>query len=390
MTTDLATLLTPMTSEDVKRSIYSVIGKVGVDTTVWKPGAVVRTIIAAVSIILAALTVLVSYIAQSGFLLLAQGVWLTLVARYVFNVERELATFATGTLTLVNTGGGVFTYDAGDFSVQNPDTKKTYHNVEGFTLAASSTLTIDIIADEVGAGSTSLLGTIVTILATLSLVTCSNPTAAVGLDDELDPDLQVRCLDKLGSLSPNGPPDAYAFVARSALRADGTRIGVNRVAVDRDGYGNVYVTAATASGGVTGSSADPSTDLGALQLAIQTKCTPLGVTPWLRSAVGVMQGVTYTAYSYNVSGLTTAGIVAAANAALAQLFAKLPIGGHVLIAGIGFVYQDEMKAAITAAVPSVFHVVFSIPSADPLVPAGTVMTLGAVSGSAQLVARATL
>lgn len=390
MTTDLATLLTPMTSEDVKRSIYSVIGKVGVDTTVWKPGAVVRTIIAAVSIILAALTVLISYIAQSGFLLLASGVWLTLVARYVFNVERELATFATGTLTLTNTGGGVYTYAVGDFSVQNPDTKKTYHNVEPFTLLSTSTLTIDIIADEVGAASTSLIGTIVSIATELAGVTCSNPIAAVGLDDELDPDLQVRCLDKLGSLSPNGPSDAYAFVARGALRADGTRIGVNRVAVDRDGYGNIYVTVATASGGVTGNSADPATDLGALQLAIQTKCTPLGVTPWTRAAVGVMQGITYTAYSYNVSGLTTAAIVTAANAALAQLFAKLPIGGHVLIAGIGYLYQDEMKAAITAAVPSVFHVVFSLPDIDPLVPAGAVMTLGSVSGTAQLVARSTI
>lgn len=388
--TNLSDLITPMTSDQVKKSIYTVIGKVGVDVTIWKPGAVVRTIIAAVAIILAALTTLISLIATSGFLSLASGVWLTLVARYVFGVERNLATFGTGTLTLTNTGGGMYTLNAGAYTVVNLDTGKTYHNVAGFTLNPNATLTINIIADEVGAASTSGVGNITGQANALNGVLVSNPTAVVGTDDELDPDLQLRCLDKLGSFSPNGPSDAYAFVARSALRPDGSSIGVNRVIVTNDGFGNVFVTLATASGPVPGDQNDPTTDLGMIRLAMLQKATPLCVVPYALSATPVQQALTFTAYAYNTQGLTSALLLTAVTAALAQLFATLPLGGHVLTAGPGFIFLEEFKAAMTAAVPSLFRIVFTIPATDPTLVGGQVLTLGAVTGTVQFVSKQTL
>jgi len=390
MKATLAQLLVPLTSNDFKKSIYNVLGKVGVDVTTWKPGAVVRTIIAALAIVLAALSSLIPLIAASGFLALSSGFWLTLVARYVYGVERDLATFGTGVLRLTNTAGGLYSVDAGDLTAINLDTKKTYHNASSFTLNPGDTITIDIVADEVGAASTSIIGTITALQTALVGVTCTNVTAVVGLDDELDPDLVVRCLDKLGSFSPNGPSDAYAFVARGALRSDGSRIGVNRVLVTRDGYGNVYVTLATPAGIVAGDQDDPSTDLGAIRLSMLKQCAPLCVAPFAFSAVTVPQDVTFTAYAYNVNGLTNALVISQISTALATLFARLPIGGHVLVAGPGYVFLDELKAAITAAVPSVFHVVFSLPSVDvPLAP-GQVLTLGAVTGLVSLVAKDSL
>lgn len=391
MNVDLAILLTPLSTEDCKRSIYAVLGNIGASTTTWKPGAVVRTIITAVAIILAGLTQLVALIASSGFLALASGVWLTLVARYVFGIEREPATFGTGKLQLVNAGGSSFTLDPGEFVAKNLDTKKTYTNVATFTLDPNSSLVIDVIAQEVGSASTSTVGAITGFGTPLLNVTCVNTTAVVGLDDEKDPDLFVRCTDKLGSLSPNGPADAYAFVLRGCKRADGTPIGINRVSKPQpDGYGNIRMWVSTASGGVPGVTTDANTDLGTAYLAILSQATPLCVVPFLFSAPALPVNITYTVYSYNVAGLTSADIVAKIAIALGQLFARLPIGGHELIAGIGLVYVDEIKGAMQTAVPSIFHVVFANLPDDVSVPAGYTPTLGVLTGSAVLSARTSI
>jgi hypothetical protein len=102
-------LITPLETEEIKTSVYSALATVGVTTTTWKPGAVVRTIIAIVAVILHALSVLVSNIARSGFLALASGTWLALKARYDYAVEKQEAEFASGTVLVSNASGGVCT-----------------------------------------------------------------------------------------------------------------------------------------------------------------------------------------------------------------------------------------------------------------------------------------
>jgi len=386
----LTDLLSPITSDDIKKSIYKVLAKVGVDTTVWKPGAVVRTIIAAVAIVLAALSSLIALIAASGFLSLAQGGWLTLVARYVYGVERQLATYASGLVTLTNTGGGLYTLDPGDLILKNLDTGKTYTNTQAITINPTSTLTnVAIVATEVGSASTSLAGTITGFGTPLSGVTCTNPAAVIGQDDESDPDLQTRCLDKLGSLSPNGPPDAYAFVTRSAVRADGTKIGVNRLNVSKDGYGNVFLIVASPSGVVPGTEDDDTSDLGIIYESLLSQAAPLCVTPNLQSAAGVTQAITATMYAYNTTGLNEAGAIAAASSALSKLFPTLPIGGHSITPGTNLIYRQELADAIAEAVPSTFLVKFT-PDADIALAANQVLQLGAVSLSVVFQSRATL
>ena len=118
-------LTTPVTVDEWKTSIYSVMGRVGVDTTSWKPGAVVRTIVTAVSIMLAALSVLIAAIAAGGFLELATGMWLTLLARYQYGVERQEATRATGQVTITNSGGGIYDFDPEDLVVLHATTQKS-------------------------------------------------------------------------------------------------------------------------------------------------------------------------------------------------------------------------------------------------------------------------
>jgi hypothetical protein len=104
MTSPTDALITPLSFDEIRASIYNVLAATGVTTSTWKPGAVVRTIISGVAIVLAGLSAFIALLAASAFLPLATGEWLRLVALYVFNVVRIEATFATGSVTLVNNG----------------------------------------------------------------------------------------------------------------------------------------------------------------------------------------------------------------------------------------------------------------------------------------------
>ncbi len=374
-------LTTPVSEDDVKTSIYDVLSVVGVTTTGWKPGAVVRTIITAVAIVFAAVSTLIAYIARSGFLELASGLWLTLVARYAYGVERIAATFATGEVTLDNAGGGVYPYEIGELVFLNPTTKKTYTNTESGTLGALETgHVVSIQAIEVGSGSTSLPGTIVALVTTLTNVTCSNEDAVIGVDEESDPALRLRCTETLGALSPMGPPDAYASAARNAVRADGTAIGINRVRSFADGSGNVTVVVATATGGVTGDPDDETTDLGAINLAVQQDAAPLAVTADTISATALPIDVTYELWIVNTSELTNAEIQSTSDSRLTSFMSVQPIGGNVIDVS-GYVFQDAIRAAVGELIGNavIVRALITAPASDQLVGAFEAPVIGDVT-----------
>lgn len=386
MALSLDDLTTPLTRAQVEASIYDVLGIVGVDTTSWKSGAVVRTMITATSIVLAAFSSLTASVARGGFLELAAGDWLTLVARYVYGVERVEATFAEGTVTLTNAGGGVYALSADDLVVANPTTGKTYRNTGSIALGALATVTVPIRATEAGAASTSTPGAITSMVTSLLGVTCTNASAVVGQDAESDPTLRQRCSEKLGSLSPNGPWDAYTYAARGALTQAGIPVGVTRVRITKDGFGNVNVYLATASGVVTGSAANPATDLGAVNEAIQQLAAPLAVTANVASATAVTIPVTYQVWIYNTTGMTAAQIQAAIDARLTAFFSAMPIGGHVIGGDPGKVFQDALRAVISGTRPEIFHVVVSAPAADTVLSLSEVAVLGTITATISQVA----
>lgn len=375
-------LTTPMSVDDVRQSIYSIIALTGVDVTNWKPGAIVRTIISAVAIVIAAMSNISALSTKSGFLALSSGDWLTLVAHYVYGVDRILASTASGTLTLTNTSGGVYVVAAGDLIVSSSSTGKLYHNTAGFTLNAVSSLTIAITALEPGSASTAFIGEIDTLQTSLTGVTCSNPVALVGTDDEDDAALRARCSEKLGSLSPFGPSDAYAFAARSALRLDGTPVGITRVRTTKDTAGNVDVYVATPSGAVSGTVTDTSSDLGAVNDAIQKNAAPLGITANVHTAVPVTIPITYELWMYNTSGLSEAQITSQIASKLAALFANEALGGDVINVLPGKLYQDTIEFAISSAVPGIFRVVLSAPASDVSLNVSDVTILGAITVTA--------
>jgi hypothetical protein len=367
MTVSLESLITPMTRQEVEASIYSVLAGIGVDTTSWKPGAVVRTMIVGVSVVLSAYSQLMALIARSGFLDLSEGDWLTLIALQVYGVERLEASFATGEITLTNTAGGVYSFDPGDLIFRNPDTGATYRNTEAGALTAhpspGDTVTIAIQAIEVGNAGSSVPGAITDFVTPLLGVTCINTLSVAGEDAEIDAALRIRCRERLGALSPMGPWDAYGYAARTATRADGTNVGVARVRINKDGYGNVDIYVATNSGAVPGTVGDLSTDLGVVDEAIQQNAAPLAVTARVHTATAVALSVTYELWIYS-SGRTDAEVQALIESKLGTFMQGQPIGGNVVSSGSGKVFLSEIRAVIGSALPEIIDYVVTVPAGD--------------------------
>lgn len=384
-TASIDDLTTPLTVDEVKTSIYNVLAALGVSTTNWKPGAVVRTMIAAIAIVIAAMSQLTAAIARSGFLDTATGSWLTLLARYVYGTERIPATFAVGDVTLTNAGGGIYVFAVGDLQLESATSGKTYTNTTAGTLGALSTLTLTFQADEIGSDSTAFVGEIDTLVAPLTGVTCSNAAVLVGTDEEEDPALRARCRAKLGSLSPNGPWDAYDYVAKSAVRADGTPIGVTRTRSLPDGAGGLDCYVATASGTITGTVGNLSTDLGAVDDALQRKATPLCVTLSTHATTAVPLAITYEIWCYNTLGLTQDQITDLIADQLTAWLAARPIGGDFISGPPGAIYKSGIEAAIGATRTAegsslgIFRVNLAAPATDTVLAVGEVATLGTVT-----------
>lgn len=376
-------LTTPLTKDEIEGSIYQAIEAYGVKTSGWKPGGTARTIIAATSIVLAAMSTLSAEVAKSGFRELATGVWLEIVALQVYGVTKDQGTFAEGDVELSNTGGGVYAVAIGDLTVSNSTTGKSYKNTEAFTLAALETdKAVAVRAVEIGSDSTAPAGDIDTIETTLLGVTVTNAAALVGLDPETDPALRARCRAKLGTLSPNGPGDAYRYVAQTAVTSEGVPCGVTRVTTVADGAGGVTVYVATASGALTGASGDLTLPFGAVEDAIFQLAEPLAITATVINATPLAVAPTYTAW-VRPSTVSPAEMEAAIAARLSTVIGSQPIGGSRKTPGDGYVFTDILRAAITAEVglDNLIDLDLTLPAADVVVASNEAPIAGAVTAT---------
>lgn len=313
--------------------------------TSWHPGDPTRSLYHLLSKTLANIEgVVVQYIA-AGFLDHASGEWLRLLAQQVYGVEAKAESYATCTCRLTNNGGGVYTFDAGDLTVKKGN-GVTYHNTTGGTLlgksASATTLDLEFVADVAGSSGSANIGEINALVTAYLGVSVANTTAALGTDTEEDEPLRVRCRAKLGMLSPNGPDDAYNYVATSTV-ASVTRAKC----VASTTYGNVTVYVASDAGPVSQSDVDTILD------AVTKQATPLCVTPSVKSAVAKTVTVQYHLWLYQTVGETEANIKTAVATALAKMFSLRPIGGDVLTAnGAGALYLSLISRTIEAVYPN--------------------------------------
>lgn len=365
----LEELTTPATRQEIEEAIYAAIAARGAKTTGWKPGSVVRTIITGIAIVASGFSQLQALLAKSGFLELAEGVWLTLVAQYVYGVPRDTGAFATGPVVVSNASGFVYSFDPGDLVVVNGQSGKTYRNTELVEIdALEEDVVVQVQAVELGTGSNAPAGDIDGFETVHAGLTVTNEVALLGRDVEEDPELRTRCLEKLGTLSPNGPRDAYSFVCRSAKREDGSSIGITRVRSIADGEGNIDVYVADADGNTISGP-----DLAILQEEIETKCEPLAVTATVVGAAAVEIDIAYELWVRDTSGLTNDQIVAIVQQRIGTFLGSQPIGGLALTpGGQGYVFVSALETIIGSAASTQgstdglreVRVVVTVPAAD--------------------------
>jgi hypothetical protein len=390
-TFSLDELTTPLTFDEARKSIYDVLAAIGVTTTGWKPGAVVRTMIAAWAIMIASLSVLISLIARGGFLDLAEGPWLRLKAFHDYDVEWQGPGFASGDIVLNNTGGGVYNYDPDDLMLINTATGKSYRNVNAVSIGALQTgIVVTIKAVESGSASTALPGEIAFGSPVLGVNIVQTATI-VGSDGEDDPALRQRARESTGALSPNGPADAYAAVAKATKRADGTFVGVTRVTPQRDLLGGLDVYVASDTGGIPGAVGNLATDLGLVDEEMQRKATPITVTLRTHSAAAVPINITGQVWIFQSSGYTVAQVQDAVQAELIAFFKGSPIGGFE-----GNIYHDALRGVIgraraNAADPAsprlgIFRTELTTPAADTALAVSAFPVLGTFALGVNLVA----
>ncbi len=398
MSFSLTELTTPLTTAEVEEAIYGVIEAQGTDTSSWKAGAVTRAMITGVSIVLAGVSVLVASVADAGFLSKSVTDWLTVLAREQFGVTRQSATFASGSLTLVNSGGGVFTPAIDDVTASNPLTGAEYRNTEAFSLGVGETVSVAFAATVAGAASSSTVDKITNLVTVLTDVSVTNPLSLIGLDEETDVQLRVRCDSKLGSLSSSGPAGAYDFAAKEAVRAaDGVNVGVTRTRSVADGAGNLTTFCATASGSVPGDEADPATDLGACRVSIEAIAETLAITHTTASAVAVSVDVVYTIYVWTdvdtadllpVGGTVEDKIRLKIQDALALELASMPVGGTTASLLTDKVFRDRLQGVIQTAFPDhIYHIELDTPAADIDLAINEAPALGAIAGTVNLETR---
>jgi hypothetical protein len=362
-------LIRPLSRDEVKASIYQILKALGLPVTAWQEGSVARTIIAIIAAIFAGYTEVMVLAIRAGFLDLAEGIWLTLLAKHVYNVERLEATFATGTAIIDNAGGGSYSFDPEEVIFINTVSKKTYTNVEAFTVGPlEAGKTIAIRAVEAGSPSTAAAGQVNAFETKYLGLSCSNPEALIGFDAESDPALRQRCRDSLGALSPNGPEAAYVYVAKSAKRPDKTPIGVNRVHIPpATGDGTVQVFVATPSGAVQGSPNDPSTDLGIIASDIYKKAVPKGVTAFVVSAIQKPIALTIDVWIDASASLSDAEVQNIIEKKLQDYFRTIPIGGHVIPPAGGRILWRALVGQVEAASPYIIEARLSDETDIPMV-----------------------
>lgn len=127
MSFSLKDLVSPVTLDQIVSSVKNVASTLGLLPSDWKSGDPEETLVQAIgqTIVLWWNTYALMAI-MSGFLDYATAAWLTLLAKNVFNVDRILATFATGTWTASNSSGSPLgPFNPGDLVFVCEDTAKT-------------------------------------------------------------------------------------------------------------------------------------------------------------------------------------------------------------------------------------------------------------------------
>jgi len=218
--TTFAELQTAKSADTYLTEILATLAAQGFPVTAWQSGNAGRTLARADAAALADLRAVIAEVASGGYLDEASGDWLTLLAKGVFDLDRELATFMEGRVTL-SCDGAAGPYNVTAYSLVVSDGTRRWRSTNASTevLASGGTLSLTVKAETAGTAynvpgdnidfivSPALAG------VTVSAVTAWATTA--GAADETDASLRARCRAKWGTLGRGANDSAYLHLART-------------------------------------------------------------------------------------------------------------------------------------------------------------------------------
>ena len=345
--------------------------------------------------------------------------WLSALGFSWYGVERGGQTYATGFVTITNTGSSpTLPFRAMDLTFQRSTAgadngTPTYRNTSDpsiytglggtLILAPGASRTIPIAAEQLGSYGSATAGSVSTVVTqSFGELSCTNASGLVGQERE-DPDLyRTRCRREADGLSPGGPGNAYRLAANTARdgsplqRFDGSgAVGITRTYVsptssegkvtcyfaDADGPADA-IDVSSANANITGIAlgviTNPRGILPDAVTILPTVSDPNTLGPGGAAAIATNITVAGTAKIKARPGVTGAALIALAQAAIAEhldgvLFPSWDIGGLDQVAGAGVIYRSDIQDGITSAADGVYAVSLSSP------PTTTAVILGHVA-----------
>ena len=356
MTISISDLLTPQSATQVRATMVTTLKSLGVPADQWVPGGVFSTILTVVATLYAIFTNNMAQAIGSGFLETATGGWLTLVAYYVYGVTRPPATFASGQITLTNSGGGVYSYAPGQVTFLDLVNGQTYTNTQAISLGALATQTVGIQCTAAGKLGTAAPGEITKLVTTMLGVTVSNSASVVGQDALDDPSLRALCLDRLGTLSVRGPRNAYAYAVSVAVSpTTGQPVNINRPpSITRSSHtGTVSLVVASPTGAPTAD--DLQGVRNAIELGVPGLTPPFSgvrpdcVTVTVAGATPVTYAPAIPVWALQSTGVVANDVATEVAAAITDYLATFPVGGVTTDQGTGL-WHTGIEAAASQGV----------------------------------------
>lgn len=369
-------ILTPKTADELVTEQLAVMAAEDppLPTTAWQPGSVPLTLIDADCAALEDEHATVALLGASAFLGTAERDWLTLRAKSTFDLDRLLATYTIGSVTLTcASGAGPETITPGALVLTLPDGKQYRStNTSNVTVPSGGSTPITVRAEGAGADyNVALTGVTIVTPAAAGL----SVSAASGLswitttarNEESDADLRTRCRARWATLATAGcgTRDSYVYNVLSALMPDGvTSCGATRVGfLSPAGDGTVPIRVAGSSGLLTDDQRD------GIRAWIDVR-RPITDTPQIEHASTVAVNLTGSTVRFKSGFNTDANRTLVKNAVRNHINA-LPMGTDLESA---FLDEAELASAIYASVPGGFADV-DLTCGDVTIPEGTIATV---------------
>lgn len=312
----LSELLTQKTQPEMLQNLLVYLNARGYTLTDFYPGSVQRTILEVEAQGMSDLTLFSVLMAESGYIETAAEEWLTLLAYSQYNITRNPATAAVGTIRVFcGDGYGPVTVEVGDMLFSTPD-GKSFFNTTTFTVANNAHTDTQIKAVETGSAYNVATHAISIISTPVLGLTCQNQNnwiTSAGVDVETDSALRSRAKLRWAELGYGATADAYRYWALSA-RPEVTKVKV----LDNLPRGQGTVDVIIYGDGALGSAVVNDVDA-----YIQLR-KPITADVDVYSATQHNEAIRATIY-YKAGTLSL--VQAAVSAQLTALQAEVPIGG---------------------------------------------------------------